>query len=297
MITASNCPFASAIAEPPKTSPNVRLQQNLLTSQNSSIEKAAGFIRLVGVSAGIHPRGHGLRERNMEQKRSSDNTSDLEVSTRCQRRQQTPNAGRTLPDRRLRPQTESAARIDWRNRRPASAWKALARVTAAAALGLPTLGAVLLLRADKAQATTVLTDDSGPLDALRKPLQQLIERLGILDLDSHAFSSPSSETGDADTIVPSRQSTTSPAREQRPPIIRQRPSATRLDCRGGSRTALPHMQFRQDNEWPSIELIDLLCDEGGSRTTPTISLTVCPSIRFDHHHPYGILRRGLHEGY
>jgi hypothetical protein len=59
-------------------------------------------------------------------------------------------------------------------------------VPAAAALGLPSLGAILFLRADKAQPAAMLTDNPGPFDAFLESSKQLIERLRILDLNPHA---------------------------------------------------------------------------------------------------------------
>ena len=64
--------------------------------------------------------------------------------------------------------------------------EALDRVAATSALGLAALGAILFLRADEAQATTVLSNDARPLDALLETTEQLIERFGILDLNPHA---------------------------------------------------------------------------------------------------------------
>ena len=62
----------------------------------------------------------------------------------------------------------------------------LGLVSAAAALGLASLGAILFLSADEAQSSPMLADDAGALDALLEPSKQLIERLGILDLNPHA---------------------------------------------------------------------------------------------------------------
>jgi len=62
----------------------------------------------------------------------------------------------------------------------------LGLVPAAAALGLPSLGAILFLRADEAQAAAMLADNPGPFDAFLEPSKQLIERLRILDLNPHA---------------------------------------------------------------------------------------------------------------
>lgn len=64
--------------------------------------------------------------------------------------------------------------------------KGLGLVPAAAALGLPALGAILFLRADETQATPVLTNDAGSFNTLLESPKQLIERFGILDLNPHA---------------------------------------------------------------------------------------------------------------
>ena len=65
-------------------------------------------------------------------------------------------------------------------------WFGLNLVPPAAALGLSALGAILFLRADKTQATPVLTNNAGPFNALLESAKQLIERFGILDLYPHA---------------------------------------------------------------------------------------------------------------
>ncbi len=61
---------------------------------------------------------------------------------------------------------------------------------AAAALGLAALRAVLFLNADEAQAAAVLADDAGALDTLLEAAEELVERLGIFDLNAHAAEPP-----------------------------------------------------------------------------------------------------------
>jgi hypothetical protein len=72
----------------------------------------------------------------------------------------------------------------------------LALVAAAAALGLATLGAILFLDADEAQAAAVLTDNTGALDPLGESLEELLEALGISQFNSHVvclFSFPATQ--------------------------------------------------------------------------------------------------------
>jgi len=56
---------------------------------------------------------------------------------------------------------------------------------AAAALGLTTLGPILFLRGDEAQSASMFADNARAFDALLEATKQLIERLGILDLNTH----------------------------------------------------------------------------------------------------------------
>jgi hypothetical protein len=70
------------------------------------------------------------------------------------------------------------------------ACRLLALVTAAAALGLAALGAILFLSADEPQTSPVLADNAGALNSLLESTEQLIERLGILNLNPHSEESP-----------------------------------------------------------------------------------------------------------
>jgi len=65
-------------------------------------------------------------------------------------------------------------------------------VSPAPTLGLAALGAVLFLNADEPQTSPVLPDDSGSLDPLVESAQQLLEALGLSNLNTHKCSSPPS---------------------------------------------------------------------------------------------------------
>ena len=64
--------------------------------------------------------------------------------------------------------------------------RSLSCVSAAAALGLTALGAILFLRTDEAQTASMFPDNAGAFDALLETTEQLIERLGIFNLYPHA---------------------------------------------------------------------------------------------------------------
>lgn len=60
-------------------------------------------------------------------------------------------------------------------------------VSAATALGLAALGAVLFLHTDKAQPATMLANDARSFNTLIEATEELIEALSITDFSPHAF--------------------------------------------------------------------------------------------------------------
>ena len=59
-----------------------------------------------------------------------------------------------------------------------------------AAFCFATLGPILFLGTDEPQTAPMFADNAGALDALLESPEQLIERFGILDLNTHSSESP-----------------------------------------------------------------------------------------------------------
>jgi hypothetical protein len=72
------------------------------------------------------------------------------------------------------------------------ALRLLRLISASTSLRLAALGPVLFLNTDEAKTTAMLPDNSGSLDTLREPSQQLLEALRISKFNTHKNSSPPS---------------------------------------------------------------------------------------------------------